>query len=207
MAINKELKRSIETRNASVDVEARTAEFVISTEAIDSYQTVFKIEGWDLSRYQNNPIVLFNHNHEDVDHTIGTSEVRIEDGQLVAKVTFEDAESNPLAEKVFRKVQNGILRGASIRASVIDARMGAEDMGEDKDVLYFTRQELLEWSIVTINSNPEALARTEKTVHELRTALMDVEEDDVDPAESEEEKRVDEFDVFEAQLIVNQNLN
>ena len=78
-------------RADSVDEENRTAEFVISTEAEDTYGTIFKADGWDLSRYSSNPIVSFNHNDwsMDPDQILGTSEVRVENGQLIGKVTFQ----------------------------------------------------------------------------------------------------------------------
>lgn len=209
---NTEQKRFAAIRAESVNLEDRTAEFVISTEAVDTYKTVFLMSGWDLARYQSNPVVLFNHNAEDADHVIGTSEVRIDNGQLVAVVTFEPAEINPLAEKILRKVQAGTIRGASIRADVMDARMGVEADGEDPDILYFTRMELMEWSIVTLNSNPEALARQDKKLQALRSTLSEAsrdgeptEGDDETSKEKENENRASSFDAYEAQLIINQN--
>lgn len=209
---NTEQKRFAQIRAESVNLEDRTAEFVISTEAVDTYKTVFLMSGWDLARYQTNPVVLFNHNAQDADHVIGTSEVRIDNGQLVATVTFEPAEINPLAEKIMRKVQAGTIRGASIRADVMDARLGVEADGEDPEILYFTRQELMEWSIVTLNSNPDALARQDKKLQAMRSTLADTsgdaEETEAEKRareEKENENRASSFDAYDAQLIINQN--
>lgn len=152
--------------------EKRQAEFVISTEAVDTYGTVFKIDGWDLERYQRSPIVLYNHKSwsDDPDMIIGTSEVRIEGNQLIAIVTFE--KNNPVAEKVWRKVQNGTLNMASIGANPIEWRWGDFDKGENPDVIYFVRQELLEWSIIPVGSNPEALKRSVENLAEIRQTLQ-----------------------------------
>lgn len=152
--------------------ENRQAEFVISTEAVDTYDTVFKIDGWDLERYQRSPIVFYNHKSwsDDPDMIIGTSQVRIEDNQLIAIVTFE--ENNPVAEKVWRKVQNGTLNMASIGANPIEWRWGNFDKGENPDVIYFVRQELLEWSIVPVGSNPDALKRSVENLAEIRQTLQ-----------------------------------
>lgn len=143
-------------------IENRQAEFVISSETPDTYGTVFKIDGWELERYALNPVVLYAHKSysDDPDMVIGTSVVRVENGELIATVTFENAEDNPLAEKVFRKVQNGTLRMASIGADIHDWHWGDFDEGENPDLLYFDRQSLLEWSIVPIGSNPDALKRS-----------------------------------------------
>lgn len=186
--------------------ENREAEFVISTEAPDTYGTVFKISGWDLKRYENNPVVFYAHRSysDNPDMVIGTSEVRIEDNQLIAIVRFESAEINPVAEKVFQKIQAGTLRMASIGANPKKGHWGDEKLGEDRDVIYFDEQELLEWSIVPIGSNPEALKRESQTIEEIRATIT--KEIPVQEPEIVQERNNKELDGFEAQLIINSNL-
>jgi HK97 family phage prohead protease len=183
--------------------ENRQAEFVISTETEDSYGTVFKISGWDLKRYENNPVVFYAHKSysDNPDMLIGTSEVRIEENQLIAVVTFESAEDNPVAEKVWRKVQNGTLRMASIGANPKKGHWGDEKLGENRDTIYFDEQELLEWSIVPLGSNPEALKREAQTIEEIRTLI--VKEIPIEPNHPEENR---ELNAFDAQIIINSNL-
>jgi len=184
-------------RNTTAEqLENRQVEFVISSEAVDSYRTVFKMDGWDLASYERNPIVCYQHraNSDDPDNIIGTSTVRIEDGTLIGTITFEDAEVNPKAEKIFRKVQSGTLKMASIGASVQKARLGLEENGEEKDVLYFTEQRLMEWSIVSIGSNPDAQKRNAQTVEELRESFKNKTKTTFD-----ENKR----SLREAELLVN----
>lgn len=157
---NQLIKRTISPEIRAINAENRTIDFVISTESVDSYRTVWKIEGWDLSAYRSNPVVAYNHHAlgPDPDAIIGTSEVRVEGSELVATLTLE--EGNPIADKVLRKLQNGTLRGASIGAIPMEARWGKRSDGEDPEVLYFTKQRLLEWSVVSIPSNPDALKRS-----------------------------------------------
>lgn len=172
IAINKPVVRDIQVRDMSSDmVEKRQAEFVISTEAVDSYGTVFRSDGWDLSRFENNPIVMYAHRSWDgnPDSIIGIGEVYREGTQLIGKVTFEEADINTLADKVFRKVQAGTLRMASIGANPTKGHWGTEEAGEDPEVLYFDRQELLEFSIVPIGSNPEALKRNAEAITEIKS--------------------------------------
>lgn len=151
--------------------EKRQAEFVISTEAVDTYGTVFKIDGWDLERYQRSPVVFYNHKtwSDDPDVCIGTSEVRVEGNQLIALLTLE--EDNPIADKVWRKIQNGSLNMASVGANPLEYRWGDFDKGENPDVIYFTRTELLEWSVVPVGSNPDALKRSVESLEEIRTSI------------------------------------
>jgi phage head maturation protease len=199
--MNKVLTRDAFVRDTTAEmIENRQVEFVISSEAVDSYDTVFRMDGWDLNDYARNPIVCYQHraSSDDPDNVIGTSTVRIEGDQLVAVVTFEDAEINPKAEKIFRKVQAGTLKMASINANVLDARFGDEKKGERKDVLYFTKQRLMEWSIVSIGSNPDAHKRNAQTIEELRTAATKDIVVDVDIIENTRT-------VQEAQMIINNN--
>lgn len=155
------------------NIANREAEFVISTETVDTYGTVFMADGWDLTRYSQNPIVAYGHRtwSDDPDMIIGTSEVRIENKQLIGKVRFEAEDVNPTAEKIWRKVQAGTLRMASVGANPIEWRWGVFDNGENPDVLYFVRSELFEWSIVPIGSNPDALKRSKQSIEEMRAAL------------------------------------
>lgn len=187
------------------NIKNREAEFVISTEAVDSYDTVFKIDGWDLKRYQNNPIVAYGHRtwSDNPDMIIGTSEVRIEGNQLIGKVRFEEADVNKTADTIWRKVQAGTLRMASIGANPLEYRYGIAADGENPGVLYFTRTELFEWSIVPLGSNPEALKRSAESISEIRAELKkEIKEQNNDPVVERNEK---ELDAFAAQIIINEN--
>jgi HK97 family phage prohead protease len=204
IALNKPVIREAVVRALSDDnKQNREAEFVISTEAADTYGTVFKISGWDLKRYENNPVVFYAHRSfsDNPDMLIGTSVVRIEDNKLIAVVRFESAEINLIAEKVWQKVQAGTLRMASIGAIPKKGHYGDEKLGEDKDVIYFDEQELLEWSIVPIGSNPEALKREAQTIEEIRGLFIK----EIPVATTEKEIEPKKRTVREAQLIINQN--
>lgn len=180
----------------------REAEFVISTETPDTYDTVFKISGWNLTRYEQNPVVFYAHRSysDNPNLLIGTSEVRVENNQLIGVVRFEPAEINPIAETVWQKIQHGSLRMASIGANPKRGHWGDEKLGENPEIIYFDEQELLEWSIVPIGSNPEALKREASTIEEIRNAIIKDKPESVElPGKTE--KRT----VREAQLIINEN--
>lgn len=198
--VNKLVERNVVVRALSEDnKQKRQAEFVISTETPDTYGTVFKISGWDLSRYEKNPVVMYAHKtHSDnPDMVIGTSEVRVEGQELIGTVTFEAADINPLAEKVWQKVQAGSLRMASIGANIIAGHWGDEKLGEDREVIYFDQMELYEWSIVPVGSNSDAVKREALTIEELRNSKPK----DTPGNTPETIKRT----VREAQLIINKN--
>jgi hypothetical protein len=83
--------------------------------------------------------------------------------QLVAEAEFEPAEINLQAEKIFRKILFGSLRGASVGFLPVGKGWYGEkeeDQGSENETYYFEGQELLEWSVVNIPSNPDGAKRT-----------------------------------------------
>lgn len=188
--------------------EKRQAEFIISSETPDTYGTVFRMDGWDLSKFKNNPVVLYGHrsNDADPDNVIGTGEVFKEGNKLVGRVTFEDAEVNPKAEKIYRKVQAGTLRMASIGANPTQAHFGKKENNEDPEVLYFDRQELLEFSIVPIGSNPDALKRSAEVIDDIKKTVTRDISCHAEPVEAQQQdKKL--LTIREAQLIINKSKN
>lgn len=210
METNNIVLQEIQLRDLSAEqIEKRQAEFVISTEAIDSYGTVFRMDGWDLARYNQNPLVLYAHRSHgnDPDDIIGTGEVYRDGDKLIGRVTFETGDVNPKAEKVFRKVQAGTLRMASIGAQPKEGHWGVKEANEDPDVLYFDRQELLEFSIVPIGSNPDALKRNAQTIEDIKaefTKDITVRDAEVLPAKTNENNTLS---IREAQILINKSLS
>lgn len=137
-----------------LDAETRSASFVASTEAQDADGDIVE-QTWRLERYKRNPVVLFAHDNRSL--PIGkASNVEVKDGQLVADITFASAEANPLAENVWKSVQEGTLRAVSVGFRPHQIKSERRD---DKDVYLLGDNELYEISVVPIPSNPEALAR------------------------------------------------
>ena len=152
-----------------VDEETRTVEFVASDNSVDSYGTVLPVDKWDLKRYQNNGIVGYMHDvygdswtkSADPDDIIGKGEAFVEDDKLVVRITFEPADLNERADKIYRKIQFGSLHAVSVgfRATA-KGHKGDEERGENPDVYYYNGQELLEVSVVNIPANANALKRS-----------------------------------------------
>lgn len=146
------------------EVETRTASFVASTEIQDADGDIVE-QSWRLERYKRNPVVLFAHDNRSL--PIGrASEVEVKDGQLVADITFASAEANPLAENVWKSVQEGTLRAVSVGFRPHQIKSERRD---DKDVYLLGDNELYEISVVPIPSNPEALARMKALAIEIVT--------------------------------------
>ncbi len=127
----------------------RTVDFTISTAAKDRDGDTIDPKGWILTNFLKNPVVLFGHDNRSL--PIGRAEnIRVEGGALKASVKFASADMNPLAESVFQMVKAGFLNATSVGFSPVEFESADDGMK-------FIKQELLEFSIVPIPSNPEAL--------------------------------------------------
>lgn len=147
--------------------ETRTVEFVISDETRDRHGTVIPVSAWQIDRYNRNGIVGYMHDvygreTNNPDLILGRGEAFVEDGKLIGRVTFEPAEINPLAEKIFQKILHGTLKATSVGFHEIErGKWGENDeaVNGKTPTYYFGSVELLEFSIVNIPSNPNALRR------------------------------------------------
>ncbi len=153
--------------------ESRKVTFVISSDAKDRHRTVLNMKGWKLDNYNRNPIVGYQHNvygdnmctAPNPDDVIGKSRVWLDDkDRLMGEVEFETADINPQAEKIFRKVLNGTLSATSVGFLEVGKGKTVEEKdanGRVTDTTYFFEgQELLEFSVVNIPSNPEATKKS-----------------------------------------------
>lgn len=191
--------------------ETRTVQFVISTDAKDRHGTKLNMNGWQLDNFNRNPIVGYQHNvygdnmctPPNPDDVLGPARAWMEDGRLMGEVKFETADINPQAEKIFRKVLNGTLKATSVGFLEVGEGKWIEEKDAKGNVTSrtyeFAGQELLEFSIVNIPSNPEAtrkvvmnharagvqmLNRIGLPVAEIRTLVNSI----LDSLESKEEK-------------------
>jgi len=162
--------------------ESRIIPFILSTNKRDRHGTVLNQDNWFLENYRKNPIVAYQHNitgdlctGPDPDNIIGKSirteiEGRPGERQLVAYAQFESGDINPLAEKIFRKVLFGSLSRCSVGFIEIGQGHygnGDEAKGAENETYYFEGQELVEWSIVALPSNPDT-GRRDMLMRKLR---------------------------------------
>lgn len=194
------LRRQIEQVEIRAINEAeRSVEFVASNGTVDSYGTVLKPDGWDLSRFRKNGVIGYQHDiyySDDPDNVIGRGEARVENDQLLVKVYFEPAELNRKADKVFRKVVFGSISGVSVGFSPERGHWGDRRDGEDPDVYYYDQMTLMEISVVNVPSNPDAVKRSiaeERAALEAQRKKPEAEQPDAEQRDVEEnEKPADE---------------
>lgn len=143
-------------------LENRKMKFIISTGAKDRGKEVINMDNWSFENYKANPIVGYQHavhgsyfSDPNPDMVIGKSEVSVDsfNGKkvIVAEAEFEPADINPIADKILKKLVFGSLNAASV--GILPTGTGKNEKG----VYYYDGQELLEWSVVNIPMNQEAI--------------------------------------------------
>lgn len=142
----------------SLNEEDRTAEYIISTDCKDRTGEVVE-QSWDLENYKKNPIVLFGHNPDSAENVLGRClKIDVEESesgtQTVAKVKFADEGTSKTVDTVWSLVKQGILRTVSV--GFIPHQYKTLD--DDPETTVLAENELLEFSIVPLPANPQAVA-------------------------------------------------
>ena len=162
--------RAFTTEIRKKNEETRTVTFVASDGSRDSAHTILNQKGWDLTRFNANPIIGYNHeiygawDTKDVDFVIGKGRAYVEDDRLMVDITFEPKEINELAEKVYRKVLFGSINAVSV--GFIPTGKGHWGTGDEaareaNETYYYEGQLLLEISVVNIPANGNATKKGE----------------------------------------------
>lgn len=136
--------------------------FVASDESVDRYGDIIRANGWDLSNFKTNPVLLFGHDSSAV--PIGkVPDIRVEGSRLVADVEFRPEGDSAAADDVYSALQGGFLSAVSVGFLPTKAPnmiWAADDPKHEKwpTGFEFVGQELLELSVVPVPANPQALA-------------------------------------------------
>jgi len=140
---------------------------VASDESTDSMGDIIQVAGWELDRFQKNPVLLWAHDQRNL--PIGTVD-KVWKGRsagtraLLTESAFHSEELNPHAELVRGLVEAGALPGVSVgfipkefvfpKSEEERKSMGLGELG----VLH-VKQELLELSVVPVPANGNALRK------------------------------------------------
>src|SRR5215831_18200246 len=165
LKLTEEIAADIRARAKALDVgavekirkakdENGTFDVIISTEAIDRAGEIVRQDGWDLSNYKNNPIVLWGHDYYSLPigvctETYNTTYRGVT--ALGARGVFLPADINPLAQQVRRMYEYGVKSGYNVGCTTSVGFIPKEFDPENATII--TRAELLEFSFVPIPAN------------------------------------------------------
>lgn len=142
-AINSKLASDVKA-----DSKSGTFKAVITSEAIDRDGEVILLNGWDFDNFMKNPVVLRGHNYWDLPVAKATS-LQVVNGQVIANGEFASEAANPKAQQVRNLYDDGFINAVSVGFRVLQRNP------ENRRII--EKQELLEFSFVTVPSNPEAM--------------------------------------------------
>ena len=138
----------------AVEDGERAIDFVISTDSLDRQGDRISQDGWKLDSYRKNPVVCWAHDYESLP-VARARNVRVEDGKLKARAVFMDAGAVRFNDIVFEMCRAGFLNAASVGFMPRKWNWSEED--DRRFGVDFIEQELLEFSIVPVPANPDAL--------------------------------------------------
>lgn len=127
-----------------------TFTFIINTADIDRYETIVDPVGCVADNFLKNPVVLWNHDSWGEPPIGKCIDLQIAPNAITATVEFH-AETERSRE-VVALLANGTLRGVSVGFRVLNREWRSEEQIE-----VYTKWELLEFSVVSIPANPNAL--------------------------------------------------
>jgi hypothetical protein len=186
------------SRIVKMDEDARRITHVISTARLDRGGRYIEQAGWQLGEYRANNVVVANHDY-DIQSMIGNGvDVAVVKDELQATTEFGPEALGPLA---FRLVQSGMAKAWSVGwIGSKGHHIGDEEECEVCAKLkkktdwgyHFVKQTLLEYSLVAVPANPDAVLRLQaagfkisKTERDLWASLGeaagDPEPDEPDP--------------------------
>jgi len=120
---------------------------IASTAVIDRQGDVVEVEGWDLKDFKKNPVLQWAHDHSVL--PVGKAEkIWVEGKGKSAKLMFKPVfqEVTEMGRAIKQLFEQGFLNAFSVGFQPVDA-----------DGNRFTKQKLLEISVVNVPANPEAL--------------------------------------------------
>ena len=148
--------------------------WVLSDYSVDRDMERVDPAGWDLKAFKKNPVVLWSHDY--IRPAIGkVMSPKVKDGKLIGNVKFSSKEVDEFAAMIEGKVREGILSAGSVGFK--SRKVEVVDDKKEQAGLIHRQQELYEFSIVNIGSNPNAVAldaKPDKTKDlELRVAWLE----------------------------------
>ncbi len=146
---DKAVSELIARSKAATDVDSGSFKVIVSTADRDRQGESVKQDGWDLTFFKLNPVVLWGHDYGSLPIGVCTS-INLEGGKLVAEGKFAPADANPFAQNVRRLYDLGMVRTTSV--GFIPKEF---DPNNDEII---TKAELLEFSFVPVPANPYALS-------------------------------------------------
>lgn len=128
------------------DLGSGTVECVVTTSTVDRYNESIDTQGIDTVNYMTNPVVLYGHDYSGL--PIGKT-LSLNQTKNKMKAKFQLAvDEYPFAATVYAMIKSGYLNAVSIGGRV-------KEWSDDYKTIM--QMEMVEFSVVSVPANPEAL--------------------------------------------------
>lgn len=175
-----EICKAYDADAMSVQAGERSIIATISTATVDRDKEVVLPKGGDLKHFRKNPVVLLGHNYHDL--PIGRATwIKVSSGgdEIIAKTRLVPG---PRGDEVLQLFQGGFLKAFSIGFDTDWKTAGPPTPDEilknaewANARMIHRKWTLLEYSVVTIPANPDALAHAvSKGAVKMSSSMMDV---------------------------------
>ena len=134
--------------------DSRTLTFTISTASVDRMGDTISVDGWKLDAFRKNPVVLWAHDASSLP-VAKADKLWVESGKLMAQAEFTPAGMARFNDTVFDMLKGGFLNATSVGFSPL--KYAFTDDPQRRFGIDFMEQELLEFSVVPVPANAEAL--------------------------------------------------
>lgn len=134
-------------------VGERQVRVVVSTPTVDRSGDVVEVGGIDLTAYRKNPVVLYQHDHDEP--VARCVEIGLKEAALEAVVQFPPEGTSAKADEVYGLIKAGVINAASI--GFLPKEYSYIDPKEPWNGRRFSSCEMLEFSFVSVPCNPDAL--------------------------------------------------
>jgi HK97 family phage prohead protease len=160
----------VRIRETEEDRQSGTITVEINNDDIDRHGTVVMPSGARTHNFEQNPVVMWQHGHGVAGSVpIGRAEsIRTEDNALFAQVRFDENDS--FAREIKRKVEEGFVNAASIGFRPSSQR---SDTIDGEQVTVVDEWELVEFSMVSVPSNPSALVESRNYINTIAQRVAD----------------------------------
>jgi HK97 family phage prohead protease len=141
-----------EKPSRAADDGTRTVRFILSDASVDRMGDSISAAGWELDAYRRNPVVLWAHDSSQPPIGKMTS-VFISGDRLIGDARFAPPEVYEFADQIYRLITAGYIKAGSVGFVPLDYEFSDRRQGG----IDFKSQELLEFSIVPVPANANAL--------------------------------------------------
>lgn len=125
----------------------------ITNDSLNSYGTRVLTSGMEISQYERNPVLLYQHNRGQV---IGyVKDIRVENNEVTGELMFDCA--SELSQRCKKQFEFGSLRMVSVGIDVLETSEAKEHLVQGQTRATITKSKLFEVSLVDIGANDDAI--------------------------------------------------